>query len=258
MKTPLLALLLAAVAGPLFSAIELSDAERLARLSRAPITLYPETSLKESPIVGFFNRHARPDDAIVSSYVDALKTSAKIKDLGITRGEIWIYVPADLDLTQNGRQHVEGAHGILFVPSDGRRDRTSLATEGRRLAERAQTLGFRFIAGLEPKLARSLANVADLAKHASVLTIYDAQRLRKPAGYRAFVERLVKEARAANPAITIEVAIVTGANDEASKALAGVLWNCADLVDRIGIYCEDTPESQASLSLYYKVLRNES
>jgi hypothetical protein len=234
---------------------ELSDAERFHRLNRAPITLYPETALPNSPVVAFFNQHARSDDAIVCSYVDALKTSARIKDIGVTRGEVWIYVPRDLDLTQNGRPHVEGAQGLVYVPDDTLRTKGSLSTQARQVAERAATLGFRMAAGLEPGLARSLANVADVAKHASILTIYDSQKLRNPAGYRAYVQRLVKEARAANPTILIEVAISTGADEKASKALAGTLWNCADLIDRIGIYCNDTAASQASLALYFEVLR---
>lgn len=194
----------------------------------------------------------------MSSYVDSLKTSARIPDLEVRRGEVWIYVPGDLDLTQTRHQHVVGAQGIVFVPSDAHPRKGPLAVEARQLSEKASQLNFRMVAGLEPKNARFLANVRDIAKHASVLTIYDGQKLRKPANYRTYVERLVKEAKAANPPIKIEIASSTGANDAASKALAGVWWNCADLVDRIGIYCDDSSASRASLALYYKTLRADS
>jgi hypothetical protein len=78
---------------------------------------------------------------------------------------------------------------------------------------------------------------------------------RGAAEYRGYVERLVREARAVNPGIQIEICIATGSDAAATKTAAGVLWACADLVDRIGIYCRDTAESRASLDLLYQVLR---
>jgi hypothetical protein len=250
--------LLVATAGlaglSLQAALDAGDQERYLRLHNAPITLYPETQLSESSLTAFCNARARPADAIVVSFIDAFKGPARLAALGIQRGEIWIYVPADLDLTQNGRKHIEGAKGIVYVP--GSRRPRILSAEARRIAESAAILGCRMIAGLERKEAKSLANVGDVARHASILTIYDNQRLsRGAAEYRKYIERLVKEARAANPTILIEVCISTGRDAAASKALAGVLWTCADLVDRIGIYCNDSAESRASLELYYKVLR---
>ncbi len=240
------------------AAMSPADAQRYQRLHEAPITLYPESELTASPVPAFFNARARADDAIVVSYIDALKVSARISQLGIKNGEVWLYVPRELDLTQGGRRNTEGAKGIVYVPGDSRHSTLSrAATE--RIADDAAALGCRMVVGLEPELARSLVNVSDLARHASVLTIYDNQRLRRGgAVYREYVERLVKEARSANPSIKIELCISTGRDDATTKAVAGVLWTCADLVDRIGIYCNDTPESQASLTQLYQVLRGSS
>jgi hypothetical protein len=232
-----------------------TDQPRRLRLLDTPITLYPETNLAGSGLAGFFNAQARPHDAIVVSYVDALKVPARLSSLGIERGEIWVYVPADLDLTQAGRRNLEGAKGIVFVPAS-RIDNTRFNATARRISESAATLGCRMIAGLEQSQTRSLSNIADVARHASVLTIYDGQRLRSGGEeYRRYVERLAHEARAVNPSIQIDVCISTGGDAAATKALAGVLWNCADLADRIGIYCNDSAESRASLAVLYQVLR---
>lgn len=255
MKRFLALIFLTALAG-LSQATELTDAERYARLQGAPITLYPETALRESSVVAFFNQHARAEDALVYSYVDALKGGARVGDLGVAKGEVWIYVPGDLDLTQAGRNNVTGARGLVFIPPEtARPQRGSLEITARNVAERAQILGLRMIAGLEPRLTRSLANVSDVARHASIFTLYDPAKLRRPREFRAYAERIIKEARAANPAIKIELAISTGADEAASKALTGILWNCSDLFDRIGIYCNDSAESRSSLALYFKVLR---
>jgi len=232
-----------------------SDQARYLRLHNAPITLYPEVQLAGSGLPGIFNAQARADDAIVVSYIDALKIPARLSSLGITRGEIWVYVPAELDLTQAGRRNLEGAKGILYSPAPARGKDLSAAT-GRRISESAATLGCRMIVGLEPAWTRSLDNVAVISLDAAVLTIYDNQRLQGGgAEYRRYVERLVREARAVNPAIQIEVCVATGHDAAATKAVAGVLWTCADLVDRIGIYCNDTAESRASLEQLYQVLR---
>jgi hypothetical protein len=235
-----------------------ADSDRYQRLQSAPITLYPESVLTESPVPAFFNLRARPDDAIVVSSVDALKGSARIAQLGVQKGEVWIYVPRELDLTQGTRRNTEGAKGIVYVPAGDRHTTLSEAAT-RRISESAATLGCRMVVGLEPDLARSLRNIDDIARHASILTIYDNQRLSRGAqAYRDYVERLVKEARAVNPSIKIELCISTGRDATTTKALAGVLWTCADLVDRIGIYCNDSAESQASLTQLYQVLRGTS
>jgi hypothetical protein len=232
-----------------------ADQQRYLRLHDAPITLYPTDSVAGSGVAGFFNDQARPQDAIVVSHLDALKESARLSALGLGRGEIWVHVPREPDLTQAGRRQLEGAKGIVYVPAARRADRLS-AAGARRIAESAATLGCRMIAGFEPEQARDLNHIADLARHASILTIYDSLRLQRGgAEYRAYVERLVREARAANPSIQIEVCIATGRDAAATQALAGVLWTCADLADRIGIYCNDTAESRASLALLLQVLR---
>lgn len=237
------------------AASSLPDQQRHRRLQAAPITLYPEADLAGSSLPGIFNAQARPDDAIVVSHVDALKQSARLSTLGIERGDIWVYVPREMDLTQAGRRNLEGARGILYVPSPGRGQALS-AAEARRVSESAAILGCRMIVGLEPDLTRNLHNVAEISRDASILTIYDPQRMRRGgAEYRKYVERLVREARAVNPAIRIEVCIATGGDAAATRAAAGVLWTCADLVDRIGIYCNDSAESRASLGRLYAVLR---
>src|SRR5262245_39428790 len=88
------------------------EARRYERLQTVPITLYPEVDLKESHYPAFVNERARPGDAIVISQVDALKTSFRISQLGIDRGDIWVYVSGDHDLAQTGRSRIEGAKGI--------------------------------------------------------------------------------------------------------------------------------------------------
>lgn len=237
------------------AAPSLPDQARYLRLQAAPITLYPEAELAQSSLPGIFNAQARADDAIVVSYVDALKVPARLSSLGIERGDIWVYIPREMDLTQNGRRNLEGAKGILYVPSPGRGQALSTA-EARRIAESAAILGCRMIVGLEPDQTKNLRNIAEISRDAAVLTIYDHKRLQRGAAeYRKYVERLASEARAVNPAIKIEVCIATGGNADATKAAAGVLWACADLVDRIGIYCNNTAESRASLGKLYEVLR---
>lgn len=232
-----------------------ADQQRYEQLQAKPITLYPEIVPAQSDLPRYFSARARADDAIVISHGDALKVSARIAQLGVEHGEVWVHVPRDLDLTQNGRKNLEGAKGIVYVPA-GRLSARRLSTEARQLAEKAGLLGCRLIVGLEPEQARTLNHIAEIAPHASILTIYDNQRMRRGAAeYRAHVERLVHEARAVNAGIQVEICISTGADAAATKALAGVLWTCADLADRIGIYCDDTPASRASLDLLYQVLR---
>lgn len=237
------------------------DNRRIAeRLGSAPITIYFEAPLENSSMVDFINRNARATDAIVVSYTDALKGSSRVENLGIQRGEIWMYIPDDVDLVHNARRNVAGLDGIVFVPDGALLDRSrgSLSRRARHVAETARTLNLRMIAGLEPVSFRKRINVDDMAKHASIFTIYDLTRLRRgQLEYRQFVTKIVNDARAANPGIDIEIAISTGANDQATMALLGVLVACADLADRIGIYVDESPESRASLELMYRLLRSE-
>ncbi|MBL9206973.1 MAG: hypothetical protein JNN01_17920 [Opitutaceae bacterium] len=239
----------------------LNEMQRLARLRSLPITLYPEVSLPDSTYPAFMNRHARPDDAVVLSHLDAFKGSARISQLGITRGQVWVHVTGDRDLTQKGRRNIEGASAILYVPSSptsqGSSDLVFIEVGG--VARSAEILQCPLVVGLEPGDARTYIKVRDVAARGSTLTIYDNQKLRGgPQAYRKYVERLVKEARAANPSIRIEVAVSTGANETATRTILDTLAVCADLADRIGIYCDDTPESQRSLSTLYAQLRDDT
>jgi hypothetical protein len=235
------------------------DPARIAqRLGTTPITLYVEADLKNSPLVEFINSHARAADAVVVSYTDALKESARIGKLGVTRGEVWIYIPDDVDLVHNARKSIEGIDGIVFIPDPLviEQSRGSLSRKARRVAESAKTLEVRMIAGLESASLRKRANIDDLARHASVFTFYDVRALRRgQLEYRAHVERVAADARKANPDIDIEVAVSTGANDTATRAIVEVLLACADVADRIGIYADESPESRASLELMYRLLR---
>lgn len=236
------------------------DLPRLARLRALPITLYPEVSLPRSTYPAFMNQHARPEDAIVLSYFDAFKSGARISKLGIQRGQVWIHVASDRDLTQGGLKYIEGASAILYVPAahplKGSKDTLMIDVGG--LARSTATLKCPLIVGLEPGDARNFAKVREVAAHAAVLTIYDNQKQKGgPEAYRRYVERLVAEAKAVNPKILIEVAVSTGTSDAATTAASSLLYVCADLADRIGIYCDDTPESLTSLSRLYDMLRDD-
>lgn len=234
------------------------DARIAERLRSTPITLYVEADLKNSPLVPLINARARAEDAVVVSYVDALKESSRVDRLGVERGEVWLYVPGDLDLVHNARRNVDGLDGIVFVPDAAQleRNRGSLSRQARRVAETARVLNVRMIAGLEPRSLRTRVNVDDLAKHASIFTIYDVQRLRRgQLEYRRTVAKIAADARSSNPDIDIEIAISTGADEQATRALVAVMFACADLADRIGIYVDDSPESRASLELMYDLFR---
>ncbi len=260
MKTPLL-LLVCSLLLPVIGhsqAPALDDQAKIRKLSQTPFTLYPNAVVTDSNYPALFNRHARAGDALVVSYQDALKVSAQISDLGIQRGEVWIYVPHSLDLTQRGRRNVEGAHGIVFIPTLTNRNVPTLATQALRLSEATTILGMKLIAGMEPNTPFRPREIADLAKCAEIFTLYEPRKLsRDLAQFHRHFERVVREARGANPAIKIELAISTGQNEEATRQLAGVLWHYADQIDRIGLYSDESRESVESLELLLKVLRPE-
>ena len=246
--------------GTLHAETASDNAQGRIRLRALPITLYPEVSLPESVYPAFMNRHARPEDAVVLSYLDAFKSSARVAKLGVERGQVWIHVTSDRDLTQQRRRHVEGASAILFVPSAHPQKGSGdiLSIDAASLARSTNTLGCALVVGLEPADARTFAKVREVAAHGSVLTIYDNQKLRGgPATYRRYAERLVAEARAVNPQIKIEIAVCTGANETVTRSMVEILLACSHLADRIGIYCDDTPASLNSLVQLYALLRDE-
>lgn len=236
---------------------ELSDAQRMAKLQAMPVAVYPEFDVHDSPLVTLFNRCAREGDAVVVSYTDALKGDFRTANLGLQRGEVWIYVPGEVDLKHGHHKNFAGAKAVVFVPATrGRGGMTMLGSGMRRMREDANGEGMRLVAGLEEADWRSNANAAEVARHAEVVTIYLPSRIRSGGKkYRQTLERVVREIRAANPAVQIELAIPTGATPAATQMLAGLAFANADLVDRLGIFCEDTPQSLASLERMLNVFR---
>ncbi|HRE82845.1 MAG TPA: hypothetical protein PLN52_17500 [Opitutaceae bacterium] len=240
-------------------------------LQNVPITLYPEVNLYDSGYPAFVNSHARSGDAVVLSSTDAFKGESRTSRLGIVRGEVWLHVPTDMNFDQANERHLEDVSGVVFIPFDEAKplrlhgglpafnSSRALSIEARRVTRSAQAKKYKLIVGLEPKAARSLGNVADITREAEVLTIYDPKKLRQGAvAYREYAQRLIRAARDVNPGIQVELAISTGADERATQNLVNVLQSTADLFDRIGIYCDETPESRASVALIYHLLRGDA
>lgn len=241
----------------LLSAETLTDAQRLAKLQAMPIAVYPEFDVKGSALVTLLNQRARAGDAIVVSYTDAMKGSFRVEQLGLQRADVWIYVSGEVDFNQAYRKNFAGAKGVVFVPpARGLGGMKMLHATTARMREDANIHGMRFIAGLEEADWRLNANAAEIARHAEVVTIYLPKRIRSGgAEFRQALQRAVGEVRAANPNVEIELAVPTGATSAATQLLSGLAFANADLVDRLGIYCEDTPQSFASLDLMLSVFR---
>jgi hypothetical protein len=224
------------------------------RLGDLPITLYPDFVVQDSSLPAFVNSHARPQDAVVISWRDALKGSFRVPQLGITRGQVWVYVPHDMDLAQQGWRNLQGISGIVFVPEAGLV--TAATVNG--LVETASALKCTLIVGVESRRAIPLFNVPTLSRPAQVLTIYDNARLRDGAGsYRRYVDRMTAEARGVNPGIQIEVAVATARGAQATKAVYETLVACSEVADRVGIFCNSTTESDESLRLLFCMLRGD-
>ena len=165
----------------------------------------------------------RRKSAVVVSYRDAFKTNFRIAHLGVKRGGVWIYVNKDTSFLHEHWKNTQGASGIVFIP-----DRSpGLRLPAQRMADDARAAGCVFAVGIPPARAYRLTDVADLCPPAQIFTLYDNDRLRLGADhYRKFVDRLVVEARAVNPKITIEVGVATAHDEASTRAVARTLWAC--------------------------------
>jgi len=248
---PLLCLLLF---GPL-TVVGLTPAEatKLAKLRAAPITLYPDFDIRGSRLPDFINTHGREKDAVVVSYRDAFKTAFRIAKVGVKRGGVWIYVNRDMRFRHEHWSNVEGAAGIVFIPD---RSLGLVRRSVNLVAEDARAAMCVLAVGVASARTYQLADVDELCPPAQIFTIYDNDRLRLGSEvYRKFVEWLAIEARTVNAKIKIEVGIATAHDEPSTREVAQALWACGDLVDRIAIYCEDSPESYSSLATFYWLLR---
>ena len=236
----------------------LSDTERMARLARTPIAVYPDFEVGGSRLVPLLNERAREGDALVVSYTEAFKGDFRVEQLKLIRPEVWLYVRGVPDLRHAYRRQTDGLKGLVFVPEAGAKGRGEMRNLGltmQRLREDADALGLRLVAGLEEPDFRLVGNAAEIARHAQIVTVYLPHMI--SAGGQAFrpkFEKLVAEARQANPSVQVELAIPTG-TPQATQALAGLAFSNIDLADRLAIYCKDTSESYASLEKMFRVFR---
>lgn len=227
---------------------------RAERLRSTPITVYPTFDARGTGLVTRFNAFATEQDALVVSYADAFKGSFRVGGVGVTRGQVWIYVSGDASLAQRHRRNVDGARGVVYVPTDVRK--TNVRRTAEQVAEEAQALGVPLIVGLDDRDTGSLANVADIARSGDVLTICASSRLKGTVeSYRAHVGKVIRAAREANPRIKVELAFVAGSDAGAGPKLIEMAAASVDLADRIGVYCDNTPESLANLGELVAALR---
>lgn len=254
MKHPIF--LLGLILAPL--AFALSPDEQLAKLRSIPITVYPDAELMGSPIVTIFNSFARSDDALVVSSIDAMKDGFRVSNLGVNQGGVWLVTRTPLDLTQRWRRQTAGVTGVVYIPDTAsKRTRPDMRRDAVSLREEAHGLGVPLVVGLEQQDARSFRQLDDVVRSGDILTIYASNILRAGSGsaYRQYVERLVAAARETNPKIRVEIAVPVAATSTATAAVQAVLVNIADLADRVAIYCDDRPESLASLKQLAHSLR---
>jgi len=226
------------------------------KIRGTPVTIYPNFDVRGTSLVAIFNGFAREDDALVVSHQDAFKGAFRVANLGVTRGQVWIYVPWAASLAQTYRKQVEGARGLVYVP--GHATKTNLRYVAGQLAEEAKALRVPLIVGLDDRDTWTLANVADIARSGDVITICASRALRGSAeAFRAQIEKIVRVAREANPAIKVELALIaTRAKAERTPMLKLAAGN-VDLADRLAIYCDQDAESLEGLQVLLAGLRPE-
>lgn len=246
------------VVGMVVSSLAATDcnASARARVATMPITLYPEFDVVGTDLPRFLNRQARPGDALVISWREALRGSFTVAQVGLTKAAVWIYVPRDMDLSESGRRHVQGAGGIVYVP-EAPGDVGAPAVHA--VAQTAEALGCRLIVGLDHQQRGRILNLDALCRPAEILMIYENTLLRAGAtAYRAYVARIVQAAREYRPDLKVEVAVATTRDSKSTTAVFDVLLACSDLADRIGVFCDDSAESNASLAQLFELLRGRS
>lgn len=227
---------------------------RTEKLRSLPVTIYPNFDAQGTALVPLFNKLAKADDALVVSYVDAFKGAFRVADLGVTQGQVWIYVAGDVSLGQRYRKNIVGAHGIVFVPTNARKTDVRRAAE--QVADEAKSLGVPLTVGLDDRDTASLATVADVARSGDAITICASSRLQgSTEAYRAQVGKVIRAAREANPRIKVELAVIAGRDPGARAKLLEMAGAAADLADRLAVYCENDPESLGSVDALVGLLR---
>lgn len=233
----------------------LSPEARTAKLRATPVTVYPRFDARGSALVTRFNTSARADDALVVSHVDALKSAFRVADLGLKRGQVWVYVAGAPSLGQTYREQVEGIGGVVYVPDDARK--TDLRYTASMVAQEAQSLRVPLIVGLDDRDMASLGNVDDIARNGDVLLICASSRLKgAAAAYRSHLERVIAAAREANPRIKIELGFVADRDPATARKLIELALATIDLGDRVAVFCENTPESLANLDALLAAMRS--
>lgn len=225
----------------------IAPADGDAKLSALPLTLYPCFDVRDGDFATLFNRVARPDDALVVSLIDVSKLSYRVSNLGVTQGQVWIYVDRDVPLGQTYRENIAGARGLVYVPSHIPRMPT-LRGVAQQVADGAGALGLSLAVGLDDRDTRSLSNISDIARSGEVLTICASSRLHdSPADYRAAIVKTIAAGREVNRRIKIELAFVAPIDPAFCDHQLGLAEATADLADRFAIYCEPSAESRANL-----------
>ncbi|MCX6953192.1 MAG: hypothetical protein NTV51_13650 [Verrucomicrobia bacterium] len=236
------------------TALGAAPGTRAEKLRSTPLTVYPTFDARGTGLVARFNAFATAEDALVVSYTDAFKGAFRVSQVGVTRGQVWVHVPGEASLGQRYRKNVEGARGVVYVPTDARKTDVRRAAE--QVAEEAQALGVPLIVGLDDRDTGSLTNVADIARSGDVITICASSRLKGSVeSYRAHVGKVIRAAREANPRIKVELAFVAGSDAGAGPKLIELATASVDLADRIAVYCDNTPESLANLGELVAALR---
>lgn len=236
----------------LASAVEMPLDARREKLRGLPVTLYPNFYVADSSFLAEINKVTRPGDAVVVSHLDALKGSFRVSKVGLKNADVWVHIVEGVEIGQNERNFA-GAKGIVYVPQ---RYRERVGYETGLLHGETQGLGIPLIVGLEPNDTRTLDNVAQIAKHGDVITVYAWRELTAGrAAFRTYLERIVRTAKEANPGIKVEVAVAVTRTTAATLAMYAVLIDSADLADRVAIYCNDSPEAAQSLAQLMHALR---
>jgi hypothetical protein len=219
-----------------------------ARLASLPLTIYPRFDVSAGDFAAVFNRVARPDDVLVVSFADARKLSFRVAKVGVTQGQVWVYVDRDVSLGQTYRDNIAGARGLVYVPSRPS-GVSSLRYTTEQVADQAKALNLSLAVGLDDRDTRTLSNVADLARSGEVFTLCASSRLHDS------VAKTIAAAREANPRIKIELAFIAPMDAAYCDHQLGLAEATADLADRLAIYCETSAESRANLDRMLARLR---
>ena len=242
---------------------ELSDLERLAKLYAAPITVYPEFDVVDSPVVPILNAHGRSGDAVAISDIEALKPAFRVQQLGISSMEIWLLLRTQSASANAYDRQLQGMKGVVLVPfTNGESWRV------RTRHSRPVNLTFpdfqppagemwHYTAGVDETNLHRVQPYVEVAARYPTVTLYLPRRVRAGAGpFRAELQKIIRAVRAANPAVLIELSLPTGATPKATQAIAGLAFANIDLVDRLAVVCDESAPSLASLDQLFTIFRD--